>query len=70
VHHTLLPGSTRQRNAFYWASYFYKITKDVTAAWEWSNWQFATTGFTGNTPGPKGAIGRANVFNLALAYSF
>ncbi len=32
VHHTLLPNSTREKNSFLWASYFYKITKDVTAA--------------------------------------
>ncbi len=70
VYHTLLPGSGRSRNSFYWASYFHKLTNDVTVALEWSNWQFRTTGFTGNAPGPRGAYGRANVFNLAFAYTF
>jgi len=70
VYHTLLPGSGRSRNSFYWASYFHKLTNDVTVALEWSNWQFRTTGFTGNAPGPRGPYGRANVFNLAFAYTF
>src|SRR5207244_13316799 len=36
----LLPGSTRSKNAFAWASYFYKPTDAVTIALEWTNWQF------------------------------
>ena len=70
VYHTLLPGSNFFRNTFYWASYFRKLTSDVTMALEWSNWQFRTTGFTGNAPGPRGSFGRANVLNLAFAYTF
>lgn len=70
VYHDLLPPSSRFRNSFYWASYFRKLTNDVTMALEWSNWQFRTTQFTGTAPGPRGAFGRANVLNLAFAYSF
>jgi len=69
VRHTLLPGSTFARNTFYWASYFHKFTDNVTLAVEWSNWQFRTALFTGNTPG-KGPYGRANVFSTAFAYTF
>jgi hypothetical protein len=66
----LLPGSTKEKNTFYWASYLRKLTSDLTVIAEWSNWQFQTTGFTGNVPGPKGAHGRANVFNVSFGYSF
>jgi hypothetical protein len=66
----LLPGSTRSKNTFYWASYLHKLSNEFTIMGEWSNWQFRTRGFTGNVPGPQGAFGRANVFNLAFAYSF
>ena len=66
----LLPGSTRQKNSFVWASYFRKLTTNVTLAAEWSNWQFHTIAFTGNTPAGRGAYGRGNVYNIALAYQF
>jgi hypothetical protein len=66
----LLLDSTRSKNTFYWASYLRKLTNDLTVMAEWSNWQFRTGGFTGNVPGPKGAYGRANVFNVSFGYSF
>ena len=66
----LLPGSGRSQNRFAWASYFRKLTDEVTLAAEWSNWQFKTKGFVGGAPGPRGPSGRGNVFNLALAYQF
>jgi hypothetical protein len=66
----LLPGSTREKNTFYWASYLHKITDSLTVIGEWSNWQFRTTGFTGNVPAIKGNWGRANVFNVSFGYSF
>jgi hypothetical protein len=69
--HQLLPGSNRSKNNFAWASYFRKLTNDVTLALEWSNWQFVTKNFTtAGRPGPKGPTGRGNVFNIALAYQF
>jgi hypothetical protein len=66
----LLPGTTRQKNSFVWGSYFRKITNEITVAAEWSNWQFHTIGFVGNTPAARGAFGRGNVVNIALAYQF
>jgi hypothetical protein len=66
----LLPGSGRQRNAVAWASYFRKITNDITLAGEWSNWEFRTINFAGTTPAGNGPFGRGNVFNIALAYQF
>jgi len=33
----LMPGSTRSKNSFVWASYFRKLGPDVTAAFEWSS---------------------------------
>lgn len=66
----LLPGSTRSKNAFVWASYFHKVTDNVTIAPEWSNWQFWTRGFVNNVAATKGPSGRANVFNVAVAYQF
>jgi hypothetical protein len=66
----LVQGSTRSRNAFAWASYFRKVSDDVTVAFEWSNWQFKTRGLTAGVAGPQGPSGTANVFNLALAYQF
>ncbi len=66
----LLPGTSRSKNSFVWASYFHKLTNQITLAFEWSNWQFLTKGFVNNVPGPKGPSGRGNVFNLALAYQF
>src|SRR5262249_42212603 len=51
----LLPGTTRAKNTFYWASYLRKLTNDLSVIAEWSNWQFLTTGFAGNVSGPKGA---------------
>ncbi|MGH8246934.1 MAG: hypothetical protein ACREUU_10945, partial [Gammaproteobacteria bacterium] len=66
----LLPGRGRAKNSFLWASYFRQIADRVTLAFEWSNWQFRTENFVANRPGPRGAFGSANVFNLALAYQF
>jgi hypothetical protein len=68
----LLPGSTRAKNSFLWASYFRKITDEVTAAFEWSYWDFRTIAFVNNDPARqvKGAAGTANVFNISLAYQF
>lgn len=70
VHHDLLPGTTRERNSVFWASYFRKLTPGVTVALEYSNWDFHTTTFTGITPGANGAVGRGNVVNIAFAYQF
>ena len=66
----LLPGSGRSKNTLAWASYFHKLTDNVTTALEWSNWQFRTRNFSGGVPSTNGAAGRGNVFNLALAYQF
>ena len=66
----LLPGSGRSKNTFMWASFFHKVTTNVTAALEWSNWQFKTRNFTGGVPSTNGNAGRGNVFNLAFAYQF
>jgi hypothetical protein len=66
----LLPPTNRSKNSFGWASYFRKLTEDVTLAFEWSNWRFRTKNFVGGVPGPEGPSGRGNVFNLALAYQF
>jgi hypothetical protein len=68
----LLPGTTRQKNSFVWASYFRKITDSITLAAEWSNWQFHTITFVpgSNTLYGRGAFGRGNVYNVALAYQF
>jgi hypothetical protein len=66
----LLPGTTRQKNSFVWASYFRKITNAITLSAEWSNWQFHTINFVGNTPAGRGAFGRGNVINIGLAYQF
>jgi len=67
---TLLPGSGRSKNTFLWASYFHKVTTNVTAALEWSNWQFKTRNFVAGLPTTNGTAGRGNVFNLAFAYQF
>ena len=66
----LLTGSGRSRNAMAWASYFRKLSDEVTVAFEWSNWQFKTRGFVGGVASPQGPSGTANVFNLSLAYQF
>jgi len=67
----LLPGSTRSKNSFVWASYFRKLGPDVTAAVEWSFWDFRTRTFTtAGALGPRGTSGRGNVINIALAYQF
>lgn len=66
----LLTGTTRSRNAFAWASYFRKLSDQVTVALEWSNWQFKTRGVVGGVAGPQGPSGTANIFNLALTYQF
>jgi hypothetical protein len=70
VRHDRLPGSTRVKNAVMWASYFRKLTAGTTASLEYSNWDFQTTTFAGNTPAARGATGRGNVINVALAYQF
>lgn len=68
----LLPGSTRAKNSFLWASYFRKITNEVTAAFEWSYWDFRNIAFVNNNPTRevKAPTGTANVFNISLAYQF
>ena len=43
----LMPGTTRSKNSFVWASYFRKLAPDVTAAFEWSFWDFRTRAFNG-----------------------
>jgi hypothetical protein len=70
VNKDLLAGSSHQKNSFAWASYFRKITDNVSLGFEWSNWQFRTIQFVNGNPGARGAYGRGNVFNLALAYQF
>jgi len=67
---TLLPLSARSKNTFAWASFFHKVTTNVTAAIEWSNWQFKTRNFAGTVPSTNAPAGRGNVFNLAFAYQF
>jgi hypothetical protein len=69
---TLLPGSTRDKNSFLWASYFRKLTKDVTLAAEWSYWDFKTLTFVNNDPTreAKGPTGTAHVVNISVAYQF
>lgn len=53
------------------ASYFRKITPDVTAALEWSFWDLRTREFTSTGAlGPRGTSGRGNVLNIALTYQF
>jgi hypothetical protein len=69
----LLPGTTRAKNSFLWASYFRKITNEVTAAFEWSYWDFRNIAFpVSNDPTrqAKAATGTANVYNISLAYQF
>jgi hypothetical protein len=66
----LMPGSTRSKNSFVWASYFRKLGPDVTAAFEWSFWDFRTRTFNGANLGPRATTGRGNVVNIALAYQF
>ena len=65
----LLPGSGRAKNSFLWASYFRKLTSDVTLAAEWSYWDFRTLQFI-TTRQVKGPSGTANVINVSLAYQF
>ena len=69
----LLPGTTRAKNSFLWASYFRKITNDVTAAFEWSYWDFQTIAFSvasQPTREVKAPSGIAHVFNISLSYQF
>lgn len=66
----LRPGSTRSKNGIAWASYFRKVTSDVTVAFEWSYWQFRTVQFAANGARSKAPSGRGNVFNIAFAYDF
>ena len=67
--HQLLPGTTHAKNTFAWASYFRKLTNNVTLAAEWSNWQFRTVSIVGAVQ-TKAPSGRGNVVNIALAYQF
>jgi len=67
---TLLPGTTRVENTFLWASYFRKLSDNVTAAVEWSQWRFYTVTFTNNVLGPVGPDNKANVVNVSFAYQF
>jgi hypothetical protein len=66
----LLTGTLRSRNAMAWASYFRKLSDEVTVGLEWNNWQFKTRGAAGGVAGPQGPSGTSNVFSLALAYQF
>lgn len=66
----LNPGSTRSKNGIAWASYFRKLTSDVTVAFEWSYWQFRTVQFAQTGGRSKGPSGRGNVLNIAFAYDF
>jgi hypothetical protein len=68
----LLVGSGRAKNSFLWASYFRKLTSDVTLAAEWSYWDFKTIQFANNdsTRRVKGPTGTANVINISVAYQF
>ena len=66
----LMPGSTRSKNSFVWASYFRKLAPDVTLAFEYSFWDFRTRNFIGANLGPRATSGRGNVINIALAYQF
>ena len=66
----LMPGTNRSKNSFVWASYFRKLAPDVTAAFEWSFWDFRTRSFIGPELGPRATSGRGNVFNISLAYQF
>jgi len=67
----LLPGTTRDKNSFLWASYFRKLTKEVTLAAEWSFWDFKTLAFVGTSNNEvKGPSAIAHVVNLSLAYQF
>jgi hypothetical protein len=73
--HNLLPGpggSTRAKNSVLWASYFRKLTNEVTLAAEWSYWDFRTIAFANNNPARevKSGTGTANVVNISLAYQF
>jgi hypothetical protein len=66
----LLPGSTRSKNSFAWASFFHKLNDNITVAAEWSNWQFRTRTFVGANLGGKGASGRGNVIDASFAFQF
>ncbi len=66
----LLASATRQKNTFYWATYFRKLVSDVTLGVELSNWQFRTVSFTGAGAETKGPYARGNVVNVSLAYEF
>jgi hypothetical protein len=66
----LLPGSTRSKNSFAWASFFHKINDNITVAAEWSNWQFRTRSFVGANVAGKGASGRGNVIDASFAFQF
>ena len=67
----LFPGTNRSKNSFLWASYFRKLGPDVTAAVEWSFWDFQTRSVSpAGVLGPRLTSGRGNVINIALAYQF
>ena len=67
---TLTAGSTRTKNSFVWASYFRKLTSDVTLAGEWSFWDLQTRAIAGTVLGLRGTSGRGNVVNIAVSYQF
>ena len=67
------PGTTRSKNSFLWASYFRKLTKDVTAAVEWSYWDFQQVAFpvaTNTAIRTNAPVGTTHVFNISFAYQF
>ena len=68
----LFTGATRAKNSFLWASYFRKITNEVTLAAEWSYWDFRTIAIVNNDPRRrvKAPTGTTNVVNISLAYQF
>ncbi len=68
----LLPPGGRAKNSFIWASYFRKITNDVTAAFEWSYWDFQNVTLTATTVPreSKAPSAAAHVFNISVAYQF
>jgi hypothetical protein len=67
----LLATANRSKNSFVWASYFRKLTPDVTLAAEWSLWDFQTRSFLpSGAIGPRNTSGRGSVLNIAFAYQF
>jgi hypothetical protein len=67
---TLLQGTTRTNNSFLWASYFRRLTDQVTLAAEWSRWGFKTATFAGATFVSYSPRSVADVVNVSVAYQF